>query len=277
MIQSKHDQRDLELPEFRQKLMQIIEQDVLQDEDIVTVFYGGSIGKEDTDLYSDIDLRLIVKPEKFSCFLENKRQRTWCWGNVLFFEDPGTQIPFIVAHYDCFIKVDSFYYRPHDLKPSIWLKEIKVVHDSKGILKNVIEESMKLTYEPTKEEIELWRLKFFAYLHEVYRRVRRKEYFYALRAVDYLRWSVVTGWNMEAGRISNSPVDWSRLEGERSNLATWQLELLEQWDCSRNESQIMKVLVSITKEFRFVHKKLCEISELKERTDWVDKIFDMVL
>lgn len=36
--------------------MKKIEDDLLNDPNILVVFYGGSIGNQNTDLYSDIDL-----------------------------------------------------------------------------------------------------------------------------------------------------------------------------------------------------------------------------
>ncbi|BDG47278.1 hypothetical protein PspKH34_18390 [Parageobacillus sp. KH3-4] len=62
---TRHRERDLEIPKHRQDLMTAIEKDLLNDNDVLAVFYGGSIGNESMDLYSDIDLRIVVLPEKF--------------------------------------------------------------------------------------------------------------------------------------------------------------------------------------------------------------------
>lgn len=53
----KHEEQDLQLPKFRERLIEAIANDVMEDEQIIGVFYGGSIGNQHTDLYSDIDLR----------------------------------------------------------------------------------------------------------------------------------------------------------------------------------------------------------------------------
>ena len=43
---------------------------------------------------------------------------------------------------------------------------------------------------------------------------------------------------------------WSKVEGKRSHLKKWQLSLLlENWDCSRNSNDIMKIMISIIPEF----------------------------
>jgi hypothetical protein len=43
------------------------------------------------------------------------------------------------------------------------LKNIKIIKDTDGMLADILDESMALSYEPTIEEFELWRTKFFAY------------------------------------------------------------------------------------------------------------------
>jgi hypothetical protein len=58
---------------------------------------------------------------------------------------------------------------------------------------------MGLTYMPTIQEIELLRTKFFAYVHKAYRRVVRKEIYYALHCLDNLRLSMTTVRYMNEG------------------------------------------------------------------------------
>lgn len=70
---TRHKERDLEIPKHRQDLMTAIEKDLFNDDDVLAVFYGGSIGSENMDLYSDIDLRIVVLPEKFQAFISNKK------------------------------------------------------------------------------------------------------------------------------------------------------------------------------------------------------------
>src|SRR5690625_2291598 len=101
--------------------MENIEQDLSNDDQVLAVYYGGSIGNRNTDLYSDIDLRIVVNDDHFEEYRINKKQRAKKWGNVLFFEDfPWST--YSIAHYDTFIKVDTFYYRMKDIQPSIWLQ-----------------------------------------------------------------------------------------------------------------------------------------------------------
>jgi hypothetical protein len=113
-LENKHNERDLQIPKHRQIMLKEIEQDLLRDENVLAVFYGGSIGNQNTDLYSDIDLRIVVKDDVFEEYRLNKKERAKSWGKVLYFEDfPGAS--YSIAHYDTFIKVDTFYYRLKDI------------------------------------------------------------------------------------------------------------------------------------------------------------------
>ncbi|WP_018931203.1 aminoglycoside 6-adenylyltransferase [Gracilibacillus lacisalsi] len=274
---SRHFERDLKIPKHRQDLINSIEKDLLNDDDVLGVFYGGSIGNDNTDLYSDIDLRIVVSPEKFQEFILNKKERLKRWGNVVYFEDLGPDVTYSIAHYDCFIKIDTFYYKFEDIKPSVWLQNIKIVRDLDGQLEDTLNKSTSLSYKPSREEIEFWRTKFFAHFHEAYRRAMRKELYYALKCIDSLRLSMITGWYMEVGIQPNAFGDWAKYEGERSKLIDWQLSLLDSWECGRDVSEIINVMKSIVPEFKRVHLNICNKFGIEERTEWVDEIVHMAI
>ena len=141
-----HEERDNELPMVRQQLKAAIERDLVDDNNITSVFYGGSIGTGNTDLYSDIDLRIIVKEEAFEQYRLNKKERAKNWGTVMFYED----FPWVahsVAHYKGFIKVDSFYYTEKDIQPSVWYKELEIVYDRENFMRRIQRESKDLSYK----------------------------------------------------------------------------------------------------------------------------------
>ena len=274
---SRHEVRDLNLPRHRERLMKAIESDLQNDDDVLAAFYGGSIGNENVDLYSDIDLRIVVKTKKINEYVSNKLTRPRKWGNMLYFEDTYPSSIYTVVHFDCFVKVDTFYFRQEDIASSVWLKNIKIIKDTNAMLVNVLDKSKLLSYEPTIEEIELWRTKFFAHLHEAYRRTMREEYYYALQSMDNLRLSMITAWYMEAGVQPNTFGDWSKYEGERSELVDWQQSLLKSWACGRNPMEITAVMKSIAAEFIKVHKSLCDRLEVDEDPEWVNKIIGLVI
>ncbi|MCP3028694.1 aminoglycoside 6-adenylyltransferase [Halobacillus sp. A5] len=274
---SKHEERDKKLPKFRKNLMDSIEKDLLNDDHVLTLFYGGSIGSRNTDLYSDIDLRIVVKPEEIGTYISNKKTRPQMWGNILFIEDAHPLSIYTVVHYDSFIKVDTFYYKPKDIQPSVWLKNIKIVKDHNSIISTVQKQSLEMTYEPSLDEFEAWRTKFFANLHEAYRRLMRGEYYYALKCIDSLRISIVVGWYMNAGIQPNNFGDWAKYEGGRGCLESWQLSLLRSWDCGRDSIEIMNVINNIVREFKNVHSSICSRLEINENNDWINKIVARVL
>lgn len=275
-LENKHLKRDLKIPEYRLNMLKEIEKDLSRDKNVIGIFYGGSIGNQNTDLYSDIDLRIIVTDEVFEEYRLNKKNRAENWGNVLFFED-FSWTNYSVAHFDNFIKVDTFYYRKEDIQPSVWLKNIKIVRDQEGFIEEICKESKQLSYFPTAQEVQIWRTKFFAYVHEIYRRVNRKEVFYALNCLDNLRLSMVIAWYMDKGLQPNDFGDWSKYEGERSELNSWQIELLEDWHSSRRPDEILEVLRKVIPEFKKTHKSLCVKVNIEEDSEWVDKIIRMVL
>ncbi|WP_231887859.1 hypothetical protein [Fictibacillus phosphorivorans] len=256
--------------------MRTIEQDLVADNNVLAVFYGGSIGKGNTDFYSDIDLRIVVQDADFEKFRQNKNQRAMNWGNVLFFEDfPWTN--YSIAHYDSFIKVDTFYYKKKDLHPSIWMQHLKIVYDPEGHVNSINQQSLQLSYTPSVEELEIWRTKFFAYVHEFYRRIMRSEFSYAKKCLENMIYSMVSGWYMNAGLQPNTFGDWSKVERKSSPLADWQRMLLTNWRYTSNEEDMLRVFKNILPEFQKLHKKLCEIVEITYEQKWEDEILNKVL
>ncbi|WP_199224098.1 hypothetical protein [Paenisporosarcina sp. OV554] len=63
-----------------------------------------------------------------TAFIKDKKMRSSRWGNVLFHEQSSATSPVVVTHYDCFIKVDSWYETLDEVVPSIWLKGLKPIY-----------------------------------------------------------------------------------------------------------------------------------------------------
>lgn len=276
MDQSKHLQRDAKIPMNRQKIKDAIEKDLAGDPFIIAVFYGGSIGNENSDSYSDIDLRIIVADEAIDRYREEKQRRASRWGDVLFFEE----VPYSnysTAHYESFVKVDMFYYRLKDVFPSFGLRNIEVFYDSSEMLEDIVAKSRQLTFEPSSEDVDFWRMKFFASLHELYRGVMRSEHYYAASCLDTMRFLMTVGWYMEAGIQPNALGDWAQIQGDRSHLQKWQLEELTSWNCSGDPDEMMAVVPKVVEAFRKVHKSLCAKVDMKEDTAWVEQVLRKVL
>ncbi|MCS0788874.1 nucleotidyltransferase domain-containing protein [Cytobacillus firmus] len=78
-LYTKYKGRDSELPRLRERIMHSIEKDLIHDQNVLSVFYGGSIGENSTDTFSDIDLRIIVNDKVFEEFRLNKKERAKKW------------------------------------------------------------------------------------------------------------------------------------------------------------------------------------------------------
>lgn len=273
---SKHLKRDESLPKHRDVILRNALKDLKSDSNVLAIYLGGSLAKGYIDNYSDVDLHTIVTSEKRSDFIKDKRNRAKKWGEVLFYEDFNPSSPFVVTHYDCFVKVDSWYHSHKEIVPSIWLKGLKVLYDPTNIISNVIKESTNLVYKPSSEEVEFWRGKLLAFIHETYRAVMRDEIYYALSNLDRIRWLMVSGWYMEIEEhLDSSYGIWTKLEGKRSKLNPWQLSLLQSWDCCRNSNEIMKKMISILPEFLRLNKYLSKKVEIEANEDLIKKVIEM--
>ncbi|WP_231687744.1 nucleotidyltransferase domain-containing protein [Bacillus sp. CHD6a] len=265
------------MPTEREKLREAIYKDLVQDTKILAFFYGGSLAKGNADLYSDLDLRIVVEDSAYETYRLNKKERATNWGDVLYYEDfPWAS--YSIAHFRSFIKVDTFYYRQSDLHPSPYLKYLLIEHDPNGIISQLRDKSQSIDYPFSEEEFEVWRGKFFAYLHEVYRRVQRGEYLYAFQMVHSLSYSIVIGWYVEAGEVPNSFGDWSKVEGPRSPLSLQQLSLLKQWDTGKRDAkELFSIARSQTEEFIRIQGVLAERVGSPVNQDLLHEIMDMVL
>lgn len=275
---SKHLERDLALPKHRDILLESALMDLTSDSNVLAIYQAGSLARGNFDGYSDIDLHIIVDPVQKANFIKNKRNRAAKWGNVLFYEDFNPASPVVVTHYDSFVKIDSWYHSPEEVEPSIWLKGYKVLYDPNNIIRDVIQESSNIVYKPTADEVEFWRGKLLAFIHETYRAVMRGEIYYALSNLDRVRWLIASGWYMEMEEHLDSPYGvWSKIEGNRSKLEQGQLALLKSWECSRDPDQIIKTMASIVPEIYRLNKHLSKQVDIDEDEEHMRKVIGMVI
>lgn len=274
---TKHEQRDTRIPLEREKLRETIYKDLVRDANIIAFFYGGSLAKGNEDVFSDLDLRVIVKDEAFEAYRSNKKERAKLWGGVLYYEDfPWAS--YSIAHYRSFIKVDTFYYRQSDLQPSPYMKHLLIEHDPKGIVSQLRDESQSINYPFSQDEFEVWRGKFFAYLHELYRRVQRGEFNYAFQLIHSMSYSIVVGWYVEMGEVPNSFGDWSKVEGPRSPLSEEQLNVLVKWDVEKRDAEkLFQIARSQVEEFIRIHRVLAKRIGVPVNDEWISEIIEMVL
>lgn len=275
---SKHAERDLNLPVQRSELLDLALKDLTADPNVLAIYLGGSLAKGNHDVYSDIDLHIIVTPESLNDFILNKRKRPLNWGNVLFYEDFPPASPVVGSHFDIFVKADTWYKTAGELQTSIWLKGLKAIYDPQGILHEVFEESSKIDNQLTSEDVDFWKGKILAFIHETYSAAMRKEFSYELSNLDRIRWLIAFGWYMESEKhLDSSYGEWSKIEGDRSHLKDWQLTLLDQWDCSRNTEEILLTMADIYPEAIRLNKVLCKKAGIHENEAEFRRIIEMVL
>jgi hypothetical protein len=157
------------------------------DPDVLGIFLGGSIAAGSADAYSDIDLRIVVKPERHLHFVEQRQELPKEWPGFLFNEwVPNAQ--HCVSHFQPFGKIDIFYHSAAALKPSPWYRlPIEILHDPKGIVADIVNRSKELSFAIGGDDVDLSISKGLAAAHETYRRAMRGELFYAQTLLDELR------------------------------------------------------------------------------------------
>lgn len=86
-MHTRHDERDRGLPRARRDLVTAIHEKCVGRTGVEGVFLGGSIARGDEDLYSDIDLRIVVSEIHFEEYVKDKQRIAAEFGEVLFYED----------------------------------------------------------------------------------------------------------------------------------------------------------------------------------------------
>lgn len=275
--EEKHAKRDESLPEVREQLLERALRDLQQDPDVLAIYLTGSLAKGNADSYSDIDLHTIVKPDKLEGFIANKFGRAGGWGHVLFYEGIAAS-SVIVSHFDCFVKVDSWYQTIDEIQPSIWLKGMKILYDPHRILEPIRQLSEEAVYTVSPAEVGFWRTKMLAFIHETYRAGMRDEPYYALANLDSVRWLMAYGWYMEMGEHLDSPYQvWSKIEGPRSLLREDQLQRLAGWSADRDVRSLLTALGHIATEFVQLNKTLSRQAGVEDGSESVEKALNLVL
>ncbi|WP_225744024.1 aminoglycoside 6-adenylyltransferase [Marinilactibacillus sp. Marseille-P9653] len=255
----------------RTRIKKAIVSRLKEDRDIIGIYLGGSLAKGTEDAFSDIDLRIVIeegasKQDKLTELIEDRK-------DVLFIESWFPS--FAVIHFDCFVKLDLFVYYQSQLDADIWLKEIKILKDTKGILEKLKNDSEKLTYLPTQEEFEAIVYKYLAHFHELYRRYQRKEYHYVQQSFLSMQHCLVSLYHIHLGIPANSPDDWSKYEGERSLLTPdKQVYLLKLSQTTYD--QITSTLDSLNKVMERVAKEIAETNHLNFKQDLFSKATELV-
>lgn len=186
-----------ELVQARETLLHRTVSFFAEQPDVVGVFLAGSLPAGSADAYSDIDLRIIATAEGQVRLVKGRLDWPARWGDLLFNEWlDGAQ--HCVSHFRPFLKIDVFYWTPAIFRPSPWFRmPTKVFLDREGLVKSVLAQSQSLTFStPSSGEVSRILSKALAGVHEVVRRARRGELYFAQSLLDELRSNMarLDGW-----------------------------------------------------------------------------------
>jgi hypothetical protein len=194
------------LVEARKELLGVALDRFTPDAAVMAVFLGGSLAARSGDAWSDIDLRVVVRPEDHARFVAARREITRSWPGFLFNEwMPGAQ--HCVSHFSPFGKIDIFYLNQARLTPSPWYTlPIQILHDPSGTVASLLEQSKGERFDVSEDDIDFSISKGLSATHETYRRARRGELIYAQTLLDELRQHVMRADDWLFGRTPRTAV-----------------------------------------------------------------------
>lgn len=253
-----------------EKYKKMIEQFIYDNNEILAAYYGGSIARNDSDSYSDIDLRLVVDKQTYKDIILSEFIDSF--ENKLFIEDKTNN--FSVFHLDDLFKIDVFVFYKDELTPSIWMNNIYILKDDNNLLSQIKNQSNK-TVTISPERIAYIRNKYLAYLIETYKREKREEFHYVNYSINMMANIICYLWYLDISEEPNSLGDWSKYQGTRSKLNPYRLDILNELITTDYSDQRM----TLNNEFLCVLKnidknhKVYKSQESKELIDSITNKF----
>ncbi|TGR72435.1 hypothetical protein EN837_03565 [bacterium M00.F.Ca.ET.194.01.1.1] len=194
------------LSDARDRLISVAIDHFSVDPDVLGLFVSGSLAAGSSDAYSDIDLRVVVRHERHSWFVEHRRDFPKQWPGFLFNEwVAGAR--HCVSHFSPFNKIDIFYLDAAALKPSPWYRlPVIIHHDPEKVVAGLVDHSKWLNFEITADDIDFSISKGLAAAHETYRRAKRGELFYSQTLLDELRQHIMQSDDWLNGRTPETTI-----------------------------------------------------------------------
>lgn len=211
---------------------------------VLGIFVCGSMADESADAASDIDVRVVVTPETFDEFCSNRHAAPESWGELLF--NSGSMAPSMrVSHFRPIVKVDVFYYRPEDLRPSPWFTlPVKVLLDRDHSIMRLLEQSAGMTFSAPPEAVNETINQLLACTHEILRRVHRGELAYAQTILNEMRQLMIAA-DEHLGK--RPPYGFSHFESECGDPAL--LDLIRKSYCGYESEPILRVAHRLATHF----------------------------
>lgn len=160
---------------------------------ITGVFLSGSLATEESDCFSDIDLRVLVEDDWVGEFVDRRLFAPKEWHEGFLFNEWKPDAKHCVSHFLPFVKVDCFYIALSELNSPAWSAfPVRSLYDPKGVIR-IFKSKHSCSRETplSREEAERMLAKSISCAHEALRRHRRGEHHYALDlAQDCLKWLI---------------------------------------------------------------------------------------
>jgi hypothetical protein len=184
----------------REALLSAAQRDLASRPDVLGVFLAGSMAAGTADPWSDIDLRVVVRPDRHPWFPDHRRDIPAAWPGFLFSEWlPGAH--HCVSHFRPFTMIDVFYHAADALRPSPWHSlPIRVLHDPAGLVARLLADPQTLPFEISEADADFTISKLLAAVHEAHRRASRGELLYAQSLLDELRHHIRRACDLLQGR-----------------------------------------------------------------------------
>ncbi|MFG6120147.1 nucleotidyltransferase domain-containing protein [Thalassobacillus sp. B23F22_16] len=92
----------------QERAVQMIVDSLKRDSAVQSVFLKGSMGRQEHDEHSDIDLYCMVKEEEEKSFLSRRLDHLTSYREIIFYDDIFIIAPQIIAVYDDWLHIDLF-------------------------------------------------------------------------------------------------------------------------------------------------------------------------
>ncbi|WP_445509354.1 aminoglycoside 6-adenylyltransferase [Rossellomorea marisflavi] len=117
---------------MKQKIaVEAIADSLKKDGRVKSIYVKGSMGREEEDEFSDVDLYCLVEEHDLTSFLQDRLQHLEAYGKLLFHDDLFIIAPQIIAVYEDLLHVDLFTVTEKTFKQKDYFK---VIYDPEGKL-----------------------------------------------------------------------------------------------------------------------------------------------
>jgi predicted nucleotidyltransferase len=130
-----------ELNIARQQLFNQVVEYFVDRNGVEALYIQGSVAEDSADEFSDIDFRVVIKPKFYQQYILERFSAPKQWGRWIYNE--WTDRSWVcVSHFKPFNKIDLLYFKPEELKPSLWFAlPTQVIYDPKKLVQQVIDDS----------------------------------------------------------------------------------------------------------------------------------------